>query len=416
MATIAILADIELSHIFPTFCLAKKLLARGHRVCYVGLPEAEDAIRAQGFEFRRLMDDPLLSELINQLGDWVHDNRESRLLEEQVDLIEKRYLELWLRGETADGLMRELKPDVVLVSWHYYFTALLVRYRYDTPVILLNASAMDIPRAQACQTVTRTLIEVPGASALVDLLLSANVAIKSFADVAALILQMPELMLSPKAFELPDAIKDPLVFHAGHEVDLERTESPYDWSPLRSDQPLIYCSFGSRPDLAGDVSRRLIRTVIDAAALRTDWQFVVSLGSKLDAEEFEPAPPHVVLSHWAPQLQMLTRASVMITHAGMNTVKECILHGVPMLALPIRDDQFSSANRIVHHGLGVRGDITRIAPEELSSMLNRLITDSSFKGRVERMREEFQRAEALNFGVTLIEKAIAGCLHTAGSG
>jgi MGT family glycosyltransferase len=348
--------------------------------------------------------------LIEQLGQRVRDNWEQRLIDELTLPIQKRYLESLIRGETLDELMRELKPDVVLMCCYFYFAAMLVRYRYNVPLILLNASAMPIDRARASKTVVDTLISIPGATTLVDSLLSAKIKIKNFADIAGLFLRLPELMLSPVIYELPSVDRNPCVFYAGHEIDLERAERPYDWSRLRSDRPLVYFSLGSRPDLVGETSRRLIRITIDAAAQRPDWQFVISLGAKLNADEFGSVPSHVTLSHWVPQLQMLARTSAMITHAGMGTVKECILHGVPMLALPIMHDQFASADRIVHHGLGIRGNFMEIGSEELSSGLGRVIEDQSFKQRAMMMSEEFQRAEALNLGIELVEGAIAGRL------
>jgi UDP:flavonoid glycosyltransferase YjiC (YdhE family) len=100
----------------------------------------------------------------------------------------------------------------------------------------------------------------------------------------------------------------------------------------------------------------------------------------------------------------------MITHAGIGTVKDCILHEVPMLAFPLMRDQPPPADRIEYHGLGLRGDIERVGPEELSSMLDQLITNESIRERVRVMREEFERAEAQDLSVTLIEKIIAGSL------
>jgi len=67
MAVIAIFVDNEQGHIFPTLCLAKKLLARGHRVCYLGLAQVEDSIRKQGFEFHRIMDNLLSPDDLIQL-------------------------------------------------------------------------------------------------------------------------------------------------------------------------------------------------------------------------------------------------------------------------------------------------------------------------------------------------------------
>jgi zeaxanthin glucosyltransferase len=406
MAVIAIPVDTEQGHIFPTFRLAKKLLARGHQIYYIGLAAVEDEIRKQGFEFRRIMEGVTPARLMTRPSTPSKGGQMDRLTQDRY--LEAAYLEALVRGEAIDDLMQELKPDVALMSCHQYTESIVIRYRYNVPVVSLTTHLVAEPRTIVFQNVIDHLINVPCMVDLIDLLLSAKVEIKNFADVAALILQMPELVFYPKAFELPGIDHDPLFFHVGHEVDLGRWEEPFDWGQLRADGPLIYCSLGSQLDHKSEISRQFIRTVIAAAAKRSDWQFVVALGAKLNAKEFEPIPQNVVLSHWAPQIQMLSRASVMITHAGLGGVKESILHGVPMLALPLMRDQFDSANRITHHGLGAQGDIERIGPEDLSSMLDRLIADRSIRERVSAMRDEFERAEALNLSVTIIEKVIAG--------
>jgi zeaxanthin glucosyltransferase len=408
MAVIAVLVDLEHGHIFPTFCLAKKLMARGHRVCYLGLVEVEHLIRRQGLEFRPIMQDLIPPGFFTDLrAQGIETGRQVRAS------VEEKYFAPLLQGKVLDGVMQEIKPDVMLITCHQYFEAIAVHYKYNVPVILLNTQVRDETRAQGAQVVIQRLIEVPGATDLIDLLLSSKVRIKGFADVAALVLQMPELVLFPRAFELGRISQDPLVFYVGHEVDLNRSEEPFCWGELRSDRPLIYCSLGSELDLKSEISRRFIRTVIDAVVPRPDWQLVISLGSRLDAEEFGPMPAHVLLTPWVPQLQMLARASVMITHAGIGTVKECIIYGVPMLAVPLMRDQFRCAERIVHHGLGLRGDIEHLESEDLSSMLEQLIADEACKERLEAMREEFQRAEALDLSVSLIERIALGC--SAGS-
>ena len=86
------------------------------------------------------------------------------------------------------------------------------------------------------------------------------------------------------------------------------------------------------------------------------------------------------------------------------------MNGVPMLAVPMMRDQFDCAERIVHHGLGLRADIERINAAEVSSMLEQLLADESCYARVNAMREEFRRVDAMNAGVDVIEKIVAGRL------
>src|SRR6185503_7454180 len=97
MAVIAIPVDTEQGHIFPTFRLAKKLLARGHQIYYIGLAEVEDAIRKQGFEFRRILEGVTPAGLMTQLGAPSNSGQMDRLTKDRY--LEAGYLEALVRGE-----------------------------------------------------------------------------------------------------------------------------------------------------------------------------------------------------------------------------------------------------------------------------------------------------------------------------
>lgn len=398
MARITFLVDIEQGHILSTFSLARKLKARGHEVFYLGVADVEEMICKQGMEFRPLLQDLVpLGSAAKMRADYLKDQQRN----EKIFF----YIKPLLQGTMLDNIIAEIKPDLILIG--SFFEAIAIRYKYNVPVVLLNPTLRKEPRTEACQTIIQLLLDEPDACDLLGVLESAGVKLRNFNDVANLVLTMPELAFIPKAFELPNHVEDDLVFYIGPEIDLERTEEPFVWDKLSPDLPLIYCSMGSQHDIKHEVSRRFIRTVIDAVAERPEWQLVVSLGSRMEPEEFMPVPSNVHLTRWAPQLQLLSRASVMITHAGAGATKECIINGVPMLAVPLMRDQFDSAERIVHHGLGLRADVERVSAAEVSSMLEQLLADKLCRARVNAMREEFQRVDAMNIGVNLIEKIAA---------
>ena len=52
------------------------------------------------------------------------------------------------------------------------------------------------------------------------------------------------------------------------------------------------------------------------------------------------------------QLEILQKATLTITHAGMNTTLECLSNAVPMVAIPIANDQPGVAARIAWTGAG----------------------------------------------------------------
>jgi UDP:flavonoid glycosyltransferase YjiC (YdhE family) len=64
-------------------------------------------------------------------------------------------------------------------------------------------------------------------------------------------------------------------------------------------------------------------------------QIVLSLGEHVDPKEIGPLPTTAITVKWAPQLELLKRASVCITHAGLNTVLEALAQGVPQVAIPV---------------------------------------------------------------------------------
>jgi UDP:flavonoid glycosyltransferase YjiC (YdhE family) len=91
--------------------------------------------------------------------------------------------------------------------------------------------------------------------------------------------------------------------------------------------------------------------------------------------------------------------------------------GVPMLVFPLMPgrDMVPCAERVVFHGLGLRGQIEQVSDSELDSMIEQLLNDSSFKQRVNRMRELFKQQDRLDRGVQVVEDLIANARRTQGS-
>jgi MGT family glycosyltransferase len=188
-------------------------------------------------------------------------------------------------------------------------------------------------------------------------------------------------------------------------IDLERKEVEFPFDQLDKDKRLIYCSFGSQthryPRLKG-----FLQTAIDTMWEKRDSQMILSTGSKVDTADFRSVPPNVFVVETAPQLQVLRRASLMITHGGLNSVKECIFYGVPMIVFPVDRDQPLNAARVVYHGLGLRGSTDALNATELLSMINRVDGDPAFKARVEKMGKRFRDMEELQESTQIIEKAL----------
>jgi UDP:flavonoid glycosyltransferase YjiC (YdhE family) len=216
------------------------------------------------------------------------------------------------------------------------------------------------------------------------------------------IIKMPVVHLCSREFDLPQSEpKGYPCYYIEPAVDLSRRESVFPWHRLKEGAPLLYCSFGSQNRVYLK-AQKAIRTVIDAMSAKPDRQMVIALGPSLNHASFGATPPNVLLANVVPQLEVLKRASAMITHGGINSVRECIFSGVPMIVIPIDLDQPLNALRVVRHGIGLMESPGNLSVDRLCAMIETLENDPSYKSRVEAMRARFMESANSTAGAEII--------------
>jgi UDP:flavonoid glycosyltransferase YjiC (YdhE family) len=91
-------------------------------------------------------------------------------------------------------------------------------------------------------------------------------------------------------------------------------------------------------------------------------------------------PSSIKLVPFAPQLEILKRASVFLTHCGMNSTSESIWFGVPMICMPVSLDQPLIASRVVKDlGLGILLNSKDFKLEDLANSFYKIYSDNSFQ-------------------------------------
>jgi MGT family glycosyltransferase len=118
-----------------------------------------------------------------------------------------------------------------------------------------------------------------------------------------------------------------------------------------------------------------------------------------------PGNPLVV--KYAPQLELLQEATLMITHAGMNTTMECLKNGVPMVAIPIANDQPGVAARIAWTGAGEFVPLSRLNVSRLRTAIQRVLTQDSYKQNALRLQQAMQKAGGVSRAADIIEQAVS---------
>ncbi|HYG09089.1 MAG TPA: glycosyltransferase [Pyrinomonadaceae bacterium] len=366
MSNIVFIPFPETGHLNPTFKIARSLKERGHNVYYLGLLDFEDYVRRQDFEYLPLFESLCPKGFIEEYA--VKNNLDNFKAILQRAMTTRQPLNL---PRDLSLIMQRVRADLLIID------LLLTDIAYSVepsgvPFILLNTQLFN-PWVE----------EAEGYRKLSD---------------------KTELILCPREFEFPDARRRKGSHYVEASIDLSRGDANFPWERVDERKPLIYCSFGSQSHLI-EGSQRFFQTVVDTFAAKPDWQLILSYGS-VNIEELRGVPDNAVLVKSVPQLDVLQKASMMITHGGFNSVKECIYFGVPMILFSLIRDQPAISARAVYHGLGVMGDIHEATPEHIQSLIDRVFQDPAFKARLTAMSSIFREYEEASHAVGVIEKVL----------
>ena len=132
-------------------------------------------------------------------------------------------------------------------------------------------------------------------------------------------------------------------------------------------------------------------------------QFVLAVGGQLDPKQLRYVPANVVVVNHAPQIEILKRSSLCITHAGLNTVLESLSCGVPMLALPVTNDQPGVAARIANKKVGVVMLPDQASPENLAAAIKRVLGDPTVRDNVHRVQKAIRSVDGLSIAAGILE-------------
>jgi MGT family glycosyltransferase len=146
---------------------------------------------------------------------------------------------------------------------------------------------------------------------------------------------------------------------------------------------------------------------IAQACVGLDAQLVISLGGALDPEALPKFPGEPLVVKYAPQLELLKKASLTITHAGMNTTLECLSNAVPIVAIPIANDGPGVAARVAWAGAGEVVPLNKLSVPKLREGIQRVLTQESYKQNALRLQEAIRRAGGVSRAADIVEQVVS---------
>jgi MGT family glycosyltransferase len=313
-------------NLVPTLGIAGALARRGHDVRLLGHRSIDERVGGGGWRFRPFSHADALD------AGTAHGTSEMAAMAEAS----------WFNGALAEDVRDELareSADAVIVDC-MLFAGMSAAQAWGIPTAALFHGAFALFRGGPLVDMLSRW--VPDLNAVRDRFGLPRVArLADVHDACAL-----SVAATPREFEPPIPVPSNVRF-AGPILDgpaLVRTAGSAPEVP--ASEPLALVSFSTSQQRQLSVLRRIV-DALGAVAARA----VVTTGPAVDPSELS-TPANVDVVQFVPHDRLLTRASLVITHAGLGTVMAALAHGVPLLCMPMGRDQFFNAARVEALGAG----------------------------------------------------------------
>ena len=178
-------------------------------------------------------------------------------------------------------------------------------------------------------------------------------------------------------------------------IHAEAPSFPFD---ELGDEPVIYISLGTVFNDKGDFYRLCLE-----AFANLDYHVVMSIGNRIDSTQLGTIPENFIVRPFVPQVQLLQRTTLFITHSGMNSVSEGLSAGVPLLMIPQAADQLFIARRVQKLGAGKMLRSTKLTAHRLRKAAEEMLAQPTFQQMSASIGASFRQAGGPTLAVDEIE-------------
>ncbi|QBD74628.1 glycosyl transferase [Ktedonosporobacter rubrisoli] len=359
-------------HVNPTLAIAQELVAHGQEVIYY-LPEAfREAVEATGAAIRSYE-----SRLLKGIGK-VPSQRGEVMREEMRQVL----------PQIMDRIRAD-KPDVILHDPMVLWSRIVIQLLQVPAISLRPTYAMNEHFNMASMLESRPNHHLPGMKEVVEktnevlaeICASYHVPPVSFME-EMMYAEPLNIVFLPKAFQPEAQTFDERFLFVGPSIAPRRQASDFPLDQLNYDRPLLYVSLGT----IFNTESAFYKQCFEAFG-ESDYQVVLSHGKHIDLSALGPIPENFLLSSYVPQLEILERAKVFVTHSGMNSTMESLYYGVPMVAIPQMVEQEMTAQRIAEMGLGLALEKDAVTSAGLRAAVERVANDVTIHERVQQIKQ-----------------------------
>lgn len=401
-------------HLNPQAALGRELQARGHRVTVLQISDLAAKVRAEGLNFwalgESLYQPGTLATTFQQLAQFSN----IKALEYSVDFC-RHITEIICQDAPAAVeaagiealIVDQLEPvgetiaEALLLPFVCVSCGQAIQRRADAPPFFTPWSYHNVGWARLRNQIAYAFLD-RSCQPILQVInrYRQRWQLPPYQHIYASNAHLAHLSQQPAAFDFPYPDRPSHL----HYVGPLRNQSPQSISfPFEqlTGQPLIYASLGSVQNTKQDIFH-----CIAAACQNLDVQLVIAHGGGMDAETARSLPGAPLVVNYAPQLEVIARASLTITHGGLNTVLDSLSQGVPLIAMPITFEQPGNGARVRWTKTGEVISIARLSVRKLRAAIQHVLTEESYQQNASKMQHAIAQAGGVKRAADIIEQVI----------
>jgi MGT family glycosyltransferase len=208
--------------------------------------------------------------------------------------------------------------------------------------------------------------------------------------------QLAQISQQPREFDFPRKFLPSCFHYVGPLRGPERHKVEFPWDRLDG-RPLIYSSLGTLQNQKTDLFQCFTQ-----ACEGLDVQLVIAGRSP---ESLGPLPENVIAAAYAPQLELLQKANLTLTHGGLNTVLDSLSCGVPMVLVPVTYEQPAIAARVLRIGAGEILPLSNVSPAGLRTEIRKITAVDTYNVKARGIAASIRAAGGVVRAADIIENA-----------
>jgi zeaxanthin glucosyltransferase len=420
MTHFGITCPAAIGHLNPMCALGRELQRRGHQVTIFGVPDIRQKIINSNLNFWQIGEAEFpvgsIENFYQKLGNLsglaglrftvAYIQKETAMLFDRLpDALKSAKIEALLVDQitSAGGTIAEYcqLPFITICN------AMLVNREAGVPPYFTNWNYLDAWWARLRNQLGNSFVNRT-IQPIIDLIAKQrqhwNLPPHSTRE--DLYSKLAQICQLPAEFDFP-RVKLASCFHyTGSFQDPSRLEPTssgsiaFPFEKLTS-QPLIYASLGTLQNRKMEIFQQFAQS-----CLNLDAQLVISLGQPNNRESIPSFPGSPIVVNYAPHQQLIDKADLVITHAGMNTTIGALSSGTPLIAIPITNEQPGIAARIAWTGAGEVIPLKQLSVSRLRQTIEKVLTQNSYKKNATKLQQAISRAGGVTKAADIIETVL----------